>query len=185
MPAERTPAPLGGDEWIAVALIVLVAAATGVWCGAQLATLLTTAHFLDASIGDALGAMFRLPKHLSAPAEAWPPEVQASVPGPFVYWPATMAVFAGQITSGVWLWLRFGASRIGTQRRRRLGVDVGARLATRKDLAPLIVEGPTPGRFILGVVGGRLVATESRTAPATAGRRGGRRGDRSAVAVIG
>ena len=70
------------------------------------------------------------------------------------------------------------------QHRQRLGVDTGARLARRRDMAPLVVRGPAPGRLIVGKVGGRLVATENR---ARAGRQAhrGRRGDRSAVAVIG
>ncbi|MCB0873853.1 MAG: type IV secretory system conjugative DNA transfer family protein, partial [Thermoleophilia bacterium] len=54
-------------------------------------------------------------------------------------------------------------------------------------LAPLIVEQPVPsGRFVLGRVHGRLVATEDRqAAPATSKRVAARQGDRGSVAVIG
>ncbi|MFN0029704.1 MAG: type IV secretory system conjugative DNA transfer family protein, partial [Acidimicrobiales bacterium] len=180
---------MGGDDWFAIAVVVFGVLAVGVWCGAQFATLIGSGSWLDASVGDALGAMVRLPAHGKHPAEAWPVAVRDSVPGPFIYWPATVLVLAGQLGGGAWVWVRFGSQRVGTARRRRLGVDVGARLATQRDLAPLIVPRPVRGRFILGTVAGRLVATESRHAEPTTRRRGrgggGRAGDRSAVAVIG
>ncbi|MGE0138536.1 MAG: type IV secretory system conjugative DNA transfer family protein [Ilumatobacteraceae bacterium] len=185
MAADRHNSPLGGDEWIAVALIGAVVLALGVWCGAQVSTLVTTGGWLDASIGDAVGAMVRLPGHGSYPADAWPATIRADIAGPTVYWLVTALVVGGQIGAVSWLWLRLGSGRIGTRRRRRLGVEVGARLATRRDLAPLVVDGPTPGRFILGTVNRRLVATENRAALQQRRARGDRQGDRSAVAVIG
>src|SRR5690606_38207663 len=81
---------------------------------------------------------------------------------------------------------RAGARGIGPVRLRRLGVKGAARLATARDLAPLIVDGPQPGRFILGRVGRHLVATEDRRLSPAANRRTRRRqGDRGAVALIG
>ena len=58
-------------------------------------------------------------------------------------------------------------------------------MATRRDIAPLVVAGPEPGRLILGTVHGRLVATERR--PDRRRRRDlrRRRGGRSSVLVIG
>ena len=70
-------------------------------------------------------------------------------------------------------------------RRRRLGVDAQARLARTRELAPLVVTGPTPGRLILGRAGRQLVATEDAHAGRPARGRGARRGDRSSVLVIG
>ena len=46
--------------------------------------------------------------------------------------------------------------------RRRLGVDAHARFATRRELRPLLVKAPVPGRFVLGTWGRWLVATESQ-----------------------
>lgn len=97
MAADRHNSPLGGDEWIAVALIGAVMLATGVWCGAQLSTLVTTGGWLDASIGDAVGAMVRIPGHASHPADAWPVAIRADVAGPTVYWLMTALVLGGQI----------------------------------------------------------------------------------------
>jgi type IV secretion system protein VirD4 len=181
-------APVGGDEWFAIAVVVVAVAALGVWCGAQVASLIGSGSSLDASVGDAVGALVRLPAHVRRPADAWPTGVRDAVPGPLIYWPATTVVLAVQLSGCAWLWVRYGSQRIGTQRRRRLGVDVGARLATVRDLSPLIVPRPVRGRFILGTVAGRLVATENRRAEPTrtrGHRGGGRTGDRSAVAVIG
>ena len=82
---------------------------------------------------------------------------------------------------------RTPGTRLGP-RRRRLGVDTSARLARRRDLRPLLVRrhAPHPGRFILGTLGRRLVATEHQ--PSEKARRfprRARRGDRSSVAIIG
>ena len=74
---------------------------------------------------------------------------------------------------------------MGTDRRRPLGVDARPAFARPRDLAPLLVRHPVPGRFVLGRVGRRLVATENRhrSRRPLAHRR--RRGDRGAVALIG
>lgn len=70
-------------------------------------------------------------------------------------------------------------------RRRRLGADTSARLARRRDLAPLRLRRRSqPGRFVLGYVRGRLVATETPT-PSRKRSRGPGLGDRSSVAMIG
>ncbi len=89
------------------------------------------------------------------------------------------------VGAAVWLWLRL-APTIGTRQRRRLGVIVGARLANTRELAPLVVPGPTTGRFIFGTAGRKLLATETRRPVESAGRRrGARPGGRSALAVVG
>ena len=71
----------------------------------------------------------------------------------------------------------------------RLGVETRARFATRRDLAPLVVDRPVPaGRFVLGRALGQLVATEDRRAaeqPRRRRRSKMRQGDRGSVAVIG
>src|SRR5439155_25856162 len=77
-------------------------------------------------------------------------------------------------------------SKVGTVRRRPLGVDARARFATARDLRPLVVRGRPDGRFPLGRFGRLLLATEL---PPAGRRRGGRArrrsGDRGAVALIG
>ena len=165
MPRDGSPqraAPMGGDEWFGVAVVGVGLLAFGVWCGAELATLVSSGSWLHVSLGDAFAALIRLPGHAARPADAWPNEVQAAVPSAWWYWPATMLVAVAETVGVAWLWVRLGANRVGTLRRDRLGVDVGARLATRCDVAPLIVPGPVPGRFILGTVAGRAAGARDR-----------------------
>ncbi len=152
-----------------------------VWAGAALAAVVTGGH-LDASFVDALAAAVELPATLGDPRQAWPSAVRADVPEALVYWSATAAVGVAVLAAlgaGLALW---GRGRVGTARRRPLGVDARARFATRRDLAPLVVRKAQPGRLILGRAAGRLVATED-----TAGqrRRARRQGDRGAVALVG
>jgi len=179
------------DDPIAVLLfgvLCFVAAVAGVvWAGGVLATVVAGGGAPGAGLADAARAVVALPSHLSDPAVAWPAPASARIPGPWLYWPSTALAFAvaGGVTAVVLRW-RAGARGIGPIRLRRLGVKGSARFATTRDLAPLVVDGPKPGRFILGRVNGKLVATEDhRLSPATSRRARRRQGDRGAVALIG
>ena len=113
-----------------------------------------------------------------------------------MYWLATGAVVVAVVAvllAGRALWRAMSATS-----RRRLGVDVHARFARRRDLRPLLIRRPVPGRFVLGSWGRWLVATESqRWAPnpkrgvarwlarATGELRDGRPGDVTSVAIVG
>ena len=185
MPPGGTRTPGDGDEWLALAILAASSIGAAVWAGAQLSSLVSAGRTLDVSLTDALRAAIKMPGSFSHPAEAWPAEVREGIAGPLAYWSVTSLVLAGVVVLAAGIWLRAGAGRIGTQRRRRLGVEVGARLASRRNVSPLVVDGPTSGRFILGSVGRRLVATENSAAPTRGRLRGARAGDRSAVAVIG
>ena len=186
MPGSARPASAssGFDDVVVWTLASAGALGAIVWGGAQLATMAAHRRTLPAGLATAVRAAFALPGHLGDPAAAWPAPARRLVPGPLLYWPATAFAALVVVAIAVGAYRLFGGPRPGTERRRRLGVDTRARLARPRDLAPLVVRGPTPGRFLVGRVGGRLVATENR---ALAGRRAhrGRRGDRTAVAVIG
>lgn len=180
MPPNNAP----NDNWLAGVALVALAAVLGVaWGGAELAALLG-GHHLTAGIRPTFHALVRLPANGADPRLAWGPPWESILPGPVLYWACT-AVTAALATVAIALGLRLlGGRRVGTDPRTRLGVDTQARLAVARDLRPLIVKGPTPGRLILGRVEGRLVATELRD-PNARGRRDPRAGDRSAVAVFG
>ena len=166
-------------EILLVAGVSILALVGGVvWAGAWIATEATGGAF-RAGFQDALNAVARLPGHLSDPAAAWAQAGAAGVPGPVPYWLSTAAVAVAALAlAGVGFRVSNGG-RVGSARRRPLGVDAHARFATRRDLAPLRVRGEQPGRFILGRCDGRLVATEDGS-----GRRA-RSGDRGAVALVG
>ncbi|MEA2825698.1 MAG: hypothetical protein QOG43_137 [Actinomycetota bacterium] len=169
----------GGGAFLVIALGVLGV----VWLGAQLASILAGGH-LSAGLAPTFHALTRLPANTAEPRLAWGPPWQDSLPGAALYWACTaFAAVVGAIAVASGLRV-FGRGRIGTEDRRRLGVDTKARLATARDLRPLIVKGPVPGRLILGRVGRHLVANELRD-PTQRARPGGRAGDRSAIAVIG
>jgi type IV secretion system protein VirD4 len=171
-------------------VLVLAGAAVGaalvgiVWAGALLACALAgkpTSITLSATV-DALPVLATDP---SRPDLAWNP-VGVPVPGPILYWAATAVVAAGLLAVGALGLHRWGGRRVGTAKRRPLGVDARATFATPSQLRTIAVDGPTPGRFILGRAGRRLVATEAPpSTDATTRRRQLRRGDRGAVALVG
>lgn len=183
--------PRDGGGWapweIAAAVAIGGAVVVGavVWGGAALAATVTGGR-LDASLTDALHAASRLPSNVWTPGQAWPPDAAAVLPGPFVYWPCTLAVVGGGVAVAV---IAVRVVRAMRPARRRLGVDVRARFARRRDLRPLLVRRPVPGRFVLGRWGRWLVATENRRhAPRSTRwwRPPGRRvGDISSVAIVG
>ncbi|MGI8777712.1 MAG: type IV secretory system conjugative DNA transfer family protein [Acidimicrobiales bacterium] len=169
----------GGTIFIVIAVVVLAV----VWAGAQLAVLISGGH-LGAGLSPTFHAMVHLPANADNPGAAWGPPWETAIPGPRLYWGCTGAI---ALLAGVGLSFalqKFGGHGVGTDDRKRLGVDTKAHLATVRDLKPLVVNGPVPGRLILGRVERRLVATELRD-PANPPRPGSRAGDRSAVAVIG
>ena len=178
------PGSSGLDELVMWALGAVGALGTTVWGGASLAALVAHRRALPVGFPDAVQAVFALPSHAGQPADAWAAPAGSLIPGPLLYWVATALVAIVVIAIVVMASRLFAGSRPGTERRRRLGVDTRARLARPKDLAPMVVPGPMPGRLIVGEVAGHLVATENR-ARARRRRRHRRQGDRSAVAVIG
>ena len=179
------------DDPIAVllfAVLCFVAAVAGVvWAGAAIATVLSGGRGLGAGLADAARAAVALPSHVTDPAAAWEAPASNRIPGPWLYWPSTVvAVGAAGTATGLALRWRASARGVGPVRLRRLGVKGAARFASARELAPLLVDGPEPGRLILGRVGRHLVATEDRrAAPAKSRRAQRRQGDRGAVALIG
>lgn len=153
------------------------------WAGAALATAIDGGR-LNATFGSAIEAALELPSHLSTPAAAWPVEQQASLPGPWLYWPSTLVVFVAISVAVGWT-ARLLRVRVGTASRRPLGVDARSRFATRSDLASMLVREVPPGRFVLGKYGRRLVATEVPTRDRSRRRRNRPPGDRGAVALVG
>lgn len=177
---------VGGFEWLVLVVGgALFAVATVVWAGAALALLVVDAGSVP-RLADALGVLGRLPGAWQNPASAWPSPVAGLLPGPVLYWCSTFVAAAVVAGLGVVVWRLVSRSRVGTVRRRPLGVDGRALFASRRELAPLIVREPTAGRFVLGRCGRRLLASE---APPAAGdsvrRRDVRRGDRGAIALVG
>ncbi len=179
---------LSGGEIIFVVLGALALLAGGiVWGGAALAAVLTGAP-LVAGLDDALRAIPQLAQTPGDPVAAWPETAGLVGVHPALYWACTaICGLAALVVVAVSLHI-WGRSRVGTASRRPLGVDARARFARARDLKPLIVSGPEPGRFIFGRTGRHLLASEHRAQDA--GKRWGRRrdpraGDRGAIALVG
>ena len=125
--------------------VVLVAAASGVaacvvttWLGAS-AALAVTSKPTGVTIAAAGTATTHLPHHLASPASAWPEPYRSALPSAPVYWTCTvLAAFAVVATIGGLVWL-VSRGRVGTARRRPLGVDARSRFARRRDLDPLLI----------------------------------------------
>jgi type IV secretion system protein VirD4 len=183
-------AGLGGFELLVIVIAGIAIALVGaVWAGAWLA--LTVTGGGGVPFAAAADAAPRLPANLNEPSEAWSEPYSSWLPAAPLYWFCTaVAVVAIALAAGLAVrWL--SRSKVGTARRRPLGVDGRSRFARRRDLEPLLVSAPVAGRFVIARFGRRLVATECPPPHRRAGavglrlRRRGRSGDRGAVALIG
>ncbi|KAA0235925.1 MAG: type IV secretory system conjugative DNA transfer family protein [Actinobacteria bacterium] len=180
---------LGGFELLVIVVAGVALAVVGVvWAGAWLA-LVVSGEPVGVSFSAAANAIPRLPANLGSPASAWPEPYAHTLPSAPLYWLST-ALSTGTVGVLVVVLVRWlGRSKVGTAKRRPLGVDARTRFARRRDLDPLLVSAPTPGRFAIARFGRHLVATEAPP-PRVSGRLGRgqhriRRGDRGAVALVG
>ena len=150
--------PGDGDAFRVAAtgvLSALVGVAAVVWTAGQLAGRLWGGEWPAVAPSEALGILVRLRGHLGDPAAAWPGEAQAVLPGPGALY-GSLVVVVLAVLSAVYV----GSSLRRDTRRHRRQDDSSAAWATRKELKPLRVEGPTKGRLILGTANGRLIAAE-------------------------
>jgi type IV secretion system protein VirD4 len=165
----------GGKLGMAL-ILALMGLILALWAGAQLATLVSHGHGLAASFDDAGNALLQLPDHFGDPRWAWAPELAAELPGPIVYWAATVVAFVAAVVIGLVISKVLRDPVEPLDRRRRAGVSAQGRLAQPSELRPLLVRRPEPGRFVLGKVGRRLLATEAPSAKNTRRRQSVGRG---------
>ena len=192
MPASTSP----GESVFFLLLVAAAVVGAVVWTGAALAAL-TVGAGPPGGLVAAVQAIPRLARNPGQPSAAWTPIAgdAAALPGPVVYWAMTVLaglLAVGLVVAGRVLWVSMRPNR------RRLGVDAQARFASRRELRPLLVRRPVPGRLVLGSWGRKLVATESQRwdpvpdkgwagvwAWVTGRRRPGRSGDVTSVAIVG
>jgi len=179
MTRPSEPNRSGDDLLFLVAVGLLGTASVGHWLAGNLAALLGRGRLLHARVPDALAALTRLPDHWGDPRRAWSEPAASNLPGPVLYWTSAAVVAVVTIVlvaSAVSLVDRRRHQPV--DQRRRLGVDAQPRLAGTRELRPLLVNRPEPGRFLLAAWGRRYLATESVGS-------GRRRAVRGAVAVVG
>ena len=92
-------------------------------------------------------ALPRLRDTLGDPRLAFDEPARSQLPGPLLLWSciAFTVVVAALVACG--LWRLFRLDRTALDRRTRLGVGAEARLATARDLRPLIASRSRPSRF--------------------------------------
>jgi type IV secretion system protein VirD4 len=130
------------------------------WMVGGLAGLLFGGTWPAVGLADLGAVALRLPFHLGDPREAWPGEVRATLPGAAGFY-STIALISCGIAGALSLLRRAGLTsgsiRFGSRRR-----VPAAQWATKRDLAPLRVPRPQPGRLTLGRFGRMLLAAEER-----------------------
>lgn len=180
---------VGGVELLVIVIAGIALALIGVvWAGASLALAVSgVGQGLPFSV--AADAVPRLVADLGSPASAWPEPYAEALPSAPLYWLCTALTTAAVVAVAAVVVRWLSRSRVGTARRRPLGVDARTRFAKRRDLGPLLVQRPMPGRFVIARFGRHLVATETPPSRSSGRRRrwgrGTRRADRGAVALVG
>lgn len=141
-------------ETFAVGSLAAAAGIAGlVWATGQLAARTTSGRWLDLSAADLPGVLVALAQEPERPAAAFgSPDL---LPGPFVFWALAAALLLVPLLATV------GLFRARTRARKDDDGPEPARWATPKDLKPLIVRRPTPGRITLGKAHGKLLAAEA------------------------
>lgn len=153
-PSPAGGAPLERLAFAAVAIAAVLAAAN--WLTAQTCARVATGAWLPIDLTDAAIALLALPQTAGQPAHAWPPDIAAALPGAAAYWLVFCAWLALPATA-------IGAPLVRVTRRRAAEQPQPARWARPRDLRPLRVRRPTPGRITLGrSPDGGLLAAEPR-----------------------
>jgi type IV secretion system protein VirD4 len=134
---------------------------TTIWMIGALAGLVFGGGWTSIGVSEAALTAVKLPSHLGDPRAAWPEQVQAKLPGAAGFYLSAVLVFGA--LGGLLLLARravdFGdLPSIGRRQRRA----PSARWANRRDLGPLRVQKPQPGRLTLGHSGRALLAAEER-----------------------
>jgi len=161
-PAEPLDTLTPGDRALAACVVLVGVAAGLVWASGQLATLVFGHIWLHADPAEVAKVLWRLPHHWHDPALAWPADARRALPGPvgmyacFIVTTAVACVLAGGV---LWLWRGAGPSPrpttgVGWSRRQPEG---SAAWAGQRELRPLRVRRPVPGRVVLGRAEGGLL----------------------------
>lgn len=152
------------DKVLAVVAAIALAACLLVWTAGQISALVWNHTTLRASPAESPMVLWRLVTDPAQPARAWPPASAELVPGPVPYY-TTLSLLVALIGAA-------GAVAYRGLANRRDNDETSARWAKPRDLKPLIIRRPQPGRLTLGTVGRRLVATEAQHSVAVIGPAG-------------
>lgn len=157
------PANPDAEKVLTVAVCVAIGACLLVWVAGQLTVRLWNGTWLPVPLSDSPLILWGLVTDPAQPAAAWPDAGAHMVPGAAPYY-GTLTVLAAVL-------LLMGVT--GYRWHSDRGDDSeSARWAEPRDLKPLLVRRPQPGRLTLGTVGRRLIATEAQHSVAVIGPAG-------------
>ena len=152
--APRAAALSDAEAALLIGLALLTMLGALVWVWGALTGVVFGSRAPGMSVGDVTHVLAALPGHAGDPRAAWPAGARRTLPAdPAAFYGCGAVLLAATATVGVAV-----ARRLGGGRRR----GRSAQWATRGDVRTLRVTAPTPGRLVLGRVGGRLVAAEPR-----------------------
>jgi type IV secretion system protein VirD4 len=151
-----------GERGLYLALGAAAATLLGlIWLWGALAGALFGAGWTSIGAGEAFGVAVRLPAHLAGPRAAWPAAARGRLPGVGGLY-AALALLAGIIAGLAVLAARLlGDFELPSLWRSR-AKPPAAEWASGRELAPLRVPSPQPGRLTLGRHRGKLLAAEER-----------------------
>jgi type IV secretion system protein VirD4 len=134
---------------------------TTIWLIGAVAGVVFGGGWTSIGASELLLTALKLPSHLGDPRAAWPQSAQSVLPGAFGFYASTVFVLGG--LGGLLLLARRVVDlgdlpSLGRRQRRA----PSARWANRRDLGPLRVQKPEPGRLTLGHSGRALLAAEER-----------------------
>lgn len=160
-PAPNSP---DGEKVLTFVTAVVVAACLVVWAAGQVAARLWNGTWLPVPFSESPLILWRLVTDPVRPGQAWPLLAVHLVPKPVPYYTT--------LTLLVTVLLVAGAAGYRWHQRNADSKEGSARWAKPRDLKPLLVRRPEPGRLTLGTVHRRLVATEAQHSVAVIGPAG-------------
>lgn len=141
---------------LAVAALLLLVWSTGAVAGALLGPGPVTT-----GPGETLAVVLQLPFHLGDPRAAWPARSRSGLPGAVGIYACLALVTTLAAVPAALIWRLARGFEIPALWRSR-GKPPSARWATDRELAPLRISTPQPGRLTLGRKGRLLLAAERR-----------------------
>ncbi|MDF1597503.1 MAG: type IV secretory system conjugative DNA transfer family protein, partial [Acidimicrobiia bacterium] len=161
-PAPNSP---DGEKILTIITGGLIAACLMVWTAGQVATRLWDGTWMHVPLLESPLILWKLIVNPGQPVQAWPPAAGDLLPDPLPYYATLIFLVAVLI----------GAGALGYRwhdRHQNSSNGESARWAKPRDLKPLLIRRPQPGRLTLGTVNRRLIATEAQHSVAVIGPAG-------------
>jgi type IV secretion system protein VirD4 len=147
-----------GEQLLTLAAGFFVAGCLVVWAAAQVTARLRSRGWLSISVWESPVLLWRLVTQPNTP-------LHSAIPNTFAYYTTLTLLLAVMSVIASLTWAQW-SKHIKPDERE------SARWAKPRDLTPLLIRHPQPGRLTLGTVGRRLVATEQQHSVAVIGPTG-------------